>query len=355
MSYRMLLAAVALVLVGCGSNEVQTEVVFADSQRPVTGASVTPLLSSPQFDAFAIDPNVAPARTDDNGRFVLDEGSRRDAGVQITIDVGSTPGPVGRLDWRAPFDRSEPPSVLEIPEPLSCELDDQCGASLLPDLVPVIGWNDLPEAVVERLRPTSEGSPTAGLLPAETWFLDQQDDVDLLRFATVAANVGDGPLDIIAGDAEGEVIQTWQRVWTDEWRFTDRLSGEFIFHDDHDHIHFDAFERYRLLDEDGATVASSEKVSFCLRDSVLITGEPAPETGPMLVDTGDCGDRQQIINAGFGDHYHALLEDQWIDISDVPDGRYIVEITVDPLDLILESDETNNTGRFEIDLVRSSR
>ena len=235
---------------------------------------------------------------------------------------------------------------MEIPEPTFCEGLVDCGTPQLPDLQPIISWDDLDPQVVERLLPTTEGPPTAGLLPAETWFVEQADGRRLLRFATVAANIGDGPLDIIAAPDGGESAPTWQRIWTDEFAFDDIPSGEFIFHDDHDHIHFDAFERYRLLDADGTIVASSEKVSFCLRDSVLVVTDRTSFQAQF--DDGNCDGQQQIINAGFGDHYHALLEDQWIDITGVAAGEYIVEITIDPLDNIVEIDETNNTGTFPV-------
>ena len=101
-----------------------------------------------------------------------------------------------------------------------------------------------------------------------------------------------------------------------------------------------------MLDAEGTVIASSEKVSFCLRDSVLVV--PEREGFQAQFDDGDCEGQQQIINAGFGDHYHALLEDQWIDITGVEAGEYTVEITVDPLDNIIEIDETNNTGTFPV-------
>ena len=342
----------ALVLAGCSTASDGTLVRFADSGDSVVGAAVTPLVSSPQSETFAIDPNADSTRTGDEGRFVFGDGSTS-SGVQVSIDVPSVEGAaVGRLDWRGAFDPLNPPAVLELPEPQACNVDATCGTELLPDLTPIIGWGDVLPPVKDRLRPATEnGDPTAGLFPAETWFVEQVDDRRLLRFATVAANVGEGPLDIIAGEDDGDSLQTWQRIWTDEWRFTDRLSGEFVFHEEHDHIHFDAFERYRLLDDAGNVVAEAEKVSFCLRDSVRIATDSPTPVGPMLVDDGDCGNQQQIINAGFGDHYHALLEDQWIDITGVPDGRYTVEISVDPLDLIVESNESNNVGRFAIELV----
>ena len=68
----------------------------------------------------------------------------------------------------------------------------------------------------------------------------------------------------------------------------------------------------------------------------------------MFTAPADCGGTQQIINPGFGDHYHSLLDDQWIDISDVAPGEYTVRVIVDPLDLIVEADESNNVASFAV-------
>lgn len=345
----------SLVAAGCATSVDATTVSFADSQAPVANAQVIPLAGNrgPDggVDILAVDPNNGSVATNDAGQFEIDYGTvPAVAGVQITIDVPSeVSDAVGQIEWRAVLDDPGAQGVeLEIPELVSCSAGADCGTPLLPDLSPVIGWDDVEPSVAEFLRPGTVGPPSAGLFPAETWFVEQDGDRRLLRFATVAANLGEGPLDIIALPGEGETSQTWQRVWTSNWNFHDSLSGEFIFHEEHDHVHFDAFERYTLRDTSGAVVAESEKVSFCLRDSVRLIEDRPPAEGLMLVDDGSCEGQQQVINPGFGDHYHALLEDQWIDITGVPAGSYEVEIVVDPLDLIIESNEDNNVGSFRV-------
>ena len=40
--------------------------------------------------------------------------------------------------------------------------------------------------------------------------------------------------------------------------------------------------------------------------------------------------------------YSANLSGQWIDVTDVAAGSYVLEITLDPLNVIDELDETNN-------------
>ena len=210
--------------------------------------------------------------------------------------------------------------------------------------------SDLGPSAEQRLAVPSNGPRSADLFPEETWFIDEASDRRLLRFPTVAANIGAGPLDVIAEgiDNDDGVTKTFQRVWTDTWHFEDIESGEFLFHPTHDHIHFDAFEQYRLVDSEGNAVATAEKVSFCLRDSVFVGEERPSASGVVFTPDEDCGSTQQIINPGFGDHYHSLLDDQWIDISGVEPGDYTVEVVVDPFDVIVEADETNNMASFEV-------
>lgn len=340
--------AIAVVAVACSGETADTTVRFFDSNAPVANAVVVPMLPGPEGVPAIPDPNATAVETNSDGGFSLsDEPAPGDLQLQVTIAVPSEVGEaVGRLDFVGTYDATA--GDFFITEPVACSDLVDCGTPLLPDLTPLIGWDDLAPEVVARLEPSSQGPPDAGLLPAETWFVSEEQGRVLLRFATVAANVGDGPLDVIAAPDGGENAPTWQRIWTDTWHFEDVAAGEFVSHEGHDHIHFDAFERYRLLDASGAVVASSEKVSFCLRDSVLIETDFPQVTGPMLVDDGNCEGQQQVINAGFGDHYHALLEDQWIDVTGVPAGDYIVEVTVDPLDLIREADEDNNVGTFAV-------
>ena len=351
---------IAVLVAGCGSSTAApaatgTVVQFAGSERPVSGALVSPLIASAVEDddalVFAADPNNEPTMTSDGGSFQIDyRVPPIRAGVEITIDV---PGPgeiaVGHFDFRTEVDPGADGVVVSIPEPTPCTDEVDCGTELLPDLTPIVRASDLGPIAAERLAVPDNALRSADLFPDGAWFIDDEADRRLLRFPTVAANIGQGPLDVIAEGVDDDgVTTTFQRIWTDTWHFRDIRSGEFIFHPTHDHIHFDAFEQYRLIDEAGNVVAEAEKVSFCLRDSVLIAEERPAADGVVFTADEDCGGTQQIINPGFGDHYHSLLDDQWIDISDVPAGNYTVEVSVDPFNVIVEADETNNAASFDV-------
>ena len=61
----------------------------------------------------------------------------------------------------------------------------------------------------------------------------------------------------------------------------------------------------------------------------------------------------QGIQSGWADVYDGGLPGQWIDITDVPDGTYDLEITMDPLHVLDEADFTNNTVTTQVVLGKS--
>lgn len=355
-----LLGLSLLVLTACGSAadtsaEARNIVQFANSGEAVPSATVTPLVISSvagrETLTFGTDPNNDPTTTREDGTYTIDyRVPPLRAGVEVTIDVPSRDGSaIGTFGLRAEVDILAEGTEIVIPQPTPCEPADSCGNELLPDLTPITSTSQLDPAAAERLTVQTSAPRSADLFPDGSWFIDETATGRLLRFPTVAANIGTGPLDIIAEGVESNgATQTFQRIWTDTWQFRDVASGEFVFHPTHDHIHFDAFERYELVDAADTVVAVAEKVSFCLRDSIRISEERPEPTGVVFVAPADCGGNEQIINPGFGDHYHSLLDDQWIEISDVAPGSYRVRVIVDPLNQIVEADETNNTSTFVV-------
>jgi hypothetical protein len=189
------------------------------------------------------------------------------------------------------------------------------------------------------------------------WTIDTEEPAEpgrrLLRFATAVPNIGDGPLELRGGATNpdgGQVV--FQRIYNDAERFTDREAGTFTFHEEHGHIHFDDYAQYNLravTEDDGVgdVIATGGKVSFCLLDVApydrRLPGHPRRE------QYNSCGSTQGI-SVGWADVYDSALPDQWIDVTDVPDGTYWLEAVVDPSNLIVESDETNNVTRIQITL-----
>ena len=175
---------------------------------------------------------------------------------------------------------------------------------------------------------------------------------DELRLTTAMANIGEGALEVRGGHVHaGQGGQdVYQRVYNADGTHTDYLAGTFEYHEGHGHIHFEDFAHFRLRsvtanDGVGDIVSQGEKVSFCLID----VDQHSSDAGARTYSS--CG-QIQGVSAGWADVYHRGLPGQSIDISSVPDGTYWLEVEVDPLNQLIESDETNNVTRIQITLDR---
>lgn len=177
-----------------------------------------------------------------------------------------------------------------------------------------------------------------------------------LRLSNSTPNIGDGPLEAygVTEKHEGESGETQpvnQRIYRSDGSYYDREAGMFEYHPTHKHTHLEDWSRYRLRailpgDGVGGVVMEGDKTSYCLLDSrPYDTNLPGAPSFPVYktCDTGTQG-----ISVGYEDLYIKSLPDQWIDITDVPDGEYWLESEVDAGDVILEKDETNNIARVKV-------
>lgn len=109
----------------------------------------------------------------------------------------------------------------------------------------------------------------------------------------------------------------------------------FEYHDCHGHWHFKAFASSRLLDMAGNPLRVGNKVSFCLLDGLRWRSDAARE------GRYDC--ETQGIQAGWADVYDSGLPGQWIEIGDLAPGQYQLELTVNPENILTETNYDNNT------------
>ena len=117
---------------------------------------------------------------------------------------------------------------------------------------------------------------------------------------------------------------------------------EWVWHQCHRHYHsYEVFVEYDLLNLDGEKVAEGHKASFCLEDSICDSGTARRYR---------CGGPAQGISVNCGDLYPRYLDCQWIDITGVPDGSYVVQAYVNPTELVIESDRRNNIVQCNIQL-----
>jgi Lysyl oxidase len=123
----------------------------------------------------------------------------------------------------------------------------------------------------------------------------------ILRFDTVVMNSGDG--DLVVGDRSDP---------------NNPFAEFFEFAPCHGHFHIRDFSVYELLNTDRTLVIAAHKQGFCMEDSLKYDGGKARGF--------DCA--FQGITSGWGDWYFKQLTGQWIDITGVPEGDYIVRIRI---------------------------
>ncbi|KAL0966533.1 hypothetical protein UPYG_G00296410 [Umbra pygmaea] len=116
---------------------------------------------------------------------------------------------------------------------------------------------------------------------------------------------------------------------------------QWEWHSCHQHYHsMDAFSNYDLLDAtSGRKVAEGHKASFCLEDTGCDAGYRRRYA---------CTAHTQGLSPGCHDTYAANIDCQWIDITDVPAGNYILRVIVNPNYHVQESDYSNNGVRCDI-------
>jgi hypothetical protein len=175
----------------------------------------------------------------------------------------------------------------------------------------------------------------------------------LLRFDSYVHNVGPGPLRILASNPDEHLVMQEVDQMVDGValpRHADAAKRPRVRYEDsssvnmdgHDHWHLLRAVRYSLWHGDGsAEVAPAEKVGFCLGDISRVeapdTAEPHPWTCGVSYNTEiDMG-----VSAGWRDEYHWTTPFQWVNVSDVAPGSYLLRADADPDDVVREVDEVN--------------
>lgn len=172
----------------------------------------------------------------------------------------------------------------------------------------------------------------------------------LLKFNTTTGNVGAG--DVVIGSPSDHP----------QW---------FEHADCHGHMHFESFAAYRLWTPSGFDTwdqlrrdepeklpgeilddhpelrdefVAGHKQGFCIIDTSPIVANLTQ--GPPKYTSCDL----QGLSAGHADTYNYGLTGQWIDVTDVPDGTYVVELETDPGGLFEETTRANNRAWTTVQL-----
>lgn len=193
-----------------------------------------------------------------------------------------------------------------------------------------------------------------------------------LRFNNSIINLGPGPLELFGRDAEivdhrdypiegheagpHQHVSIYQRITDADGNvLIEPFVGELIHHNQHAHWHLESFSTYEVwaISPQGVTynlVGANSKVSYCVTDLRPAGPELGFETRPKAGYLS-CSGMLQGLTQGWIDTYVSGLARQWVEISGVKDGNYVLRSIVDPEDRIRETDDSNNAAITHFQIV----
>jgi hypothetical protein len=187
----------------------------------------------------------------------------------------------------------------------------------------------------------------------------------VLRFTSIVVNVGRGPFQLAGYDptdrhaSRNDVLSVRQQILQADGTFSSRRTTATMFWsgDGHNHWHVTDIQVAQLHSLEAENVGGRyKKTGFCFFDSYRYTStKPGFYTAARSVcQTNASGRVPMGVSVKWGDIYPSTIAYQWVDITDVPNGKYKLRIFADaptadaPAGTFTESDDTNNEGWVKI-------
>lgn len=191
----------------------------------------------------------------------------------------------------------------------------------LPDLVPDID-RQFHYPFVERNQSVSSSDVAEGCAGGTT-------GRDLLRFTLSTTNAGTA--DLVLGDPGCPDCTLFPGPTCENPLY------ECSPVEGHGHGHFSQYALYEIIPAPGAdAVVTGHKQGFCLEDTICGT------------QTYTC--EYQGLTVGCRDVYPFILGCQYVDVTGIPGGRYLLRTTVNYAGLLEESDYDNNVDEVPVEV-----
>ena len=186
-----------------------------------------------------------------------------------------------------------------------------------------------------------------------------------LRWDQGEYNLGDGPLELHNYPDEGSGKEMWQRLYAADGTVTQRAVGETRFSTAHGHLHYLGFNEVTLHEVGpdgtlGPTVVEAPDKGICVVD-VDIRSLESDRTSPMSYGfPGTCDAATHAdprdptypnssffamgMSVGSADVYPWFIADQYVDVTNVRDGRYLLRVEIDAGRQLIEKNPDNNVA-----------
>ncbi|MGN6188162.1 MAG: lysyl oxidase family protein [Conexibacter sp.] len=159
-----------------------------------------------------------------------------------------------------------------------------------------------------------------------------------LVFDSTIGNVGEGPLILTAKRKPGsDFMEAHQVIRRSDGstRVVSKVAGilKYVHEPDHEHWHLMGIDHYELWTANASRrLRRDRKQGFCLGDRYQLTPGRRMKNQPKKpAYPGYCGRNHpeltkmtEGITVGWGDNYPANIEGQYIDISGIAPGRYLL-------------------------------
>jgi hypothetical protein len=213
-------------------------------------------------------------------------------------------------------------------------------------------------AIVMPAAPAAEGDqlPDLSMARVTDIKLDTQGGRRLLRYSTNIANIGQGPFELrLHRDTINDPMSAIQRIYTASGFRDVSTNPVLVFAGDgHNHWHVKDLETVELNRSDNGTkVGTDAKVGFCFLDHLRFN--LALPGAPSRAVYGGCGTTTSLdvtmgLSVGWSDQYSWNLPDQYIDITNLTAGRYVLNVVADAGNWFEESNESNNATWVELQI-----
>ena len=192
-----------------------------------------------------------------------------------------------------------------------------------------------------------------------------------LRWDMTVRNAGPGPYEIRAYPESEAPTDAYQTIYRSDGRYALEKVGDARFSSAHGHVHIRGLDEAGLwtIQSDGSPgrlVGKLPEKGMCTLDLLNPSfGTPA-DAPARYVYPGTCDAEGNIdpndplypgeqyfrmgISSGWADIYPWFIPDQYIDITNVRDGRYLLVYRVNVAGSVIEGDRNNNTSSACVEL-----
>jgi hypothetical protein len=247
--------------------------------------------------------------------------------------------------------------VYDIPPDLAADAPWHLTFAQPTPMAVVESGNFLAMAGLHNTSASVADQPVYACLPEETV---EQGGHHCLRFTSGFANLGPGRFEVYGSSNVPVAVNggpLYQNVYRSDGSHSTRRAGFFTFHQIHAHYHVLGIAKFQLYPVIAAAKLGPPgdvlKEGFCLGDIKMYNwhsfaqAEVSPNS-PDNCEPGLASDGMfrfyEGIDQGWEDSYKWQTSGQFVNFGNSPDGLYLLRVTVNPLDYILEADSGHDAN-----------